>query len=76
MVAIADYKKETILRAVQDMYTQVAQNPAQVTHCLLGRAAARLAGYADAQLDNLPGERDRILRRRGQSVPRQRHPRG
>ena len=54
MVAIANYKKETILRAVQDMYTQVAKNPAQVTHCLLGRPAARLAGYADAQLDDLP----------------------
>mgnify|MGYP001562067612 FL=1 len=54
MVAIAGHKKENILRAVQDMYTQVAQNPAQVTHCLLGRAAARLAGYSDAQLENLP----------------------
>ncbi len=54
MVAIANYKRETILRAVRDMYTQVAQNPARVTHCLLGRPAARHAGYADAQLDSLP----------------------
>lgn len=54
MVAIANYKKETILRAVQDMYTQVATHPEQVTHCLLGRPAARLAGYADAQLDDIP----------------------
>lgn len=54
MVAIAGYKKENILRAVQDMYTQVAQNPAQVTHSLIGRRATGIAGYLDAQLDGLP----------------------
>lgn len=54
MVAIANFKRETILRAVQEMYTLVARNPAQVTHCLLGRPATRIAGYPDAQLDDLP----------------------
>ncbi len=54
MVAIAGYKKENILRAVRDMYTQVAKNPAQVTHCILGRPATHIAGYLKTQLDGLP----------------------
>lgn len=54
MVAIAHYKRETILRAVQYMYTQVARHPEQVTHSLLGRPAIRIAGYPDALLEGIP----------------------
>ncbi len=54
MVAITNFKRETLLQAVQTMYTEVARAPEKVMHCLIGRPAARAAGYSDAQLENLP----------------------
>ncbi len=54
MVAIASFKKEDILRAVQEMYTELARAPEKVTHCLIGRAAVRVARYSDTQLEHLP----------------------
>ncbi|BAU49101.1 hypothetical protein SVA_2553 [Sulfurifustis variabilis] len=56
MVAIASFKKEAIERAVQQMYTAVARHPERRFHFPTGRAAARLLGYPDAELDALPGD--------------------
>lgn len=56
MVAIASFKKDAIERAVQQMYTLVARDPDRPFHFPTGRAAARLLGYPDAELEELPAD--------------------
>lgn len=56
MVAIASFKREAVLRAVQQMYTAVAEHPERRFHFPTGRAAARRLGYPDEELDALPPE--------------------
>ena len=43
--------RERILRAVQDMYTEVASCPAQGFHFPTGRAACEYVGYSAEELD-------------------------
>ncbi len=54
MVAIVSNKREAILKAVEDMYTEVANYPARLFHFPTGRQAAELVGYPPAELDALP----------------------
>ncbi len=54
MVAIVSNKREAILKAVEDMYTEVADRPAHPFHFPTGRRAAELVGYPPAELDALP----------------------
>jgi arsenite methyltransferase len=54
MVAIVSNKREAILKAVEDMYTEVANRPARLFHFPTGRQAAELVGYPPAELDTLP----------------------
>ena len=54
MVAIASHKREVIFKAVEDMYTEVANCPAQGFHFPVGYAACRVVGYPDADLAPLP----------------------
>lgn len=54
MVAIAGKKKDLIFRAVSEMYTDVAEHPEKAFHFPTGRAACRVVGYPDDQLDALP----------------------
>ncbi|MEW6331624.1 MAG: MerC family mercury resistance protein [Pseudomonadota bacterium] len=54
MVAIVSNKREAILKAVEDMYTEVANRPAHPFHFPTGRRAAELLGYPPAELDVLP----------------------
>lgn len=54
MVAIVSNKREVILKAVEDVYTEVAIHPARRFHFPTGRAAAALVGYPAAELDALP----------------------
>jgi SAM-dependent methyltransferase len=54
MVAIVSNKREAILKAVEDMYTEIANRPAHPYHFPTGRRAAELVGYAPAELDALP----------------------
>ena len=54
MVAIVSNKREAILKAVKDMYTEVADCPTHPFHFPTGRRAAELVGYPAAELDALP----------------------
>lgn len=54
MVAIASQKREVILQAVENMYTEVAVCPTQEFHFPIGRAACRFVGYQDADLRGVP----------------------
>ena len=54
MVAIFSNKKEFILKAVSDMYTDVAQHPGKTFHFPTGRLACLFVGYPAAQLDLIP----------------------
>jgi SAM-dependent methyltransferase len=54
MVAIFSDKKEFILKAVSDMYTDVAQHPDKTFHFPTGRLACLFVGYPAAQLDLVP----------------------
>ncbi len=54
MVAIVSNKRAAILKAVEDMYTEVANCPAHHFHFPTGRRAAELAGYPATELDALP----------------------
>jgi SAM-dependent methyltransferase len=54
MVAIAGKKKESIFRAVSEMYADVAAHPDKAFHFPTGRAACRFVGYPEDQLDALP----------------------
>jgi len=54
MVAIVSNKRAAILKAVEDMYTEVANCPAHSFHFPTGRRAAALVGYPASELDQLP----------------------
>lgn len=55
MVAIfSDDKKEFIIKAVKDMYTDVALNPDKGFHFPSGRPACLFVGYPEAELDAIP----------------------
>ena len=54
MVAVLGFSKEEIKRAVQDMYTTVANKPRTPLHFPVGRKAALLAGYTEVQIGSLP----------------------
>ncbi len=54
MVALVSHKREAILKAVQDMYTEVATCPNHDFHFPVGRRACRLLGYPEEELDALP----------------------
>jgi arsenite methyltransferase len=54
MVAIVSDKREFILQAVCDMYTDVAQHPLKGFHFPTGRLACLFVGYPAAQLDMVP----------------------
>ena len=49
-------KKEFILKAVEEMYTDVASRPGAVFHFPTGRLACLYVGYPADQLDCLPAE--------------------
>ena len=54
MVAVVSDKREFILRAVAEMYTDVARNPLKGFHFPTGRLACLFVGYPAAQLDRVP----------------------
>lgn len=54
MVAIVSDKREFILGAVADVYTDVALHPGKQFHFPTGRPACLFVGYPAAQLDRLP----------------------
>jgi arsenite methyltransferase len=54
MVAIFSNKREFILKAVSDMYTDVAEHPGKTFHFPTGRLACLFVGYPAAQLDLVP----------------------
>jgi SAM-dependent methyltransferase len=54
MVAIVSNKKEFILKAVADMYSDVALHPLKGFHFPTGRLACLFVGYPAAQLDRIP----------------------
>ena len=54
MVAIASDKRDFILSAVADMYTQVAMHPEKIFHFPTGRLACLFVGYPERQLDCIP----------------------
>ncbi len=56
MVAVLGYSKEEIRQAVKDMYTIVATKPTAPLHFPIGREAAKLAGYSEDQISDLPDE--------------------
>ena len=54
MVAVLGFSKEEIRAAVTDMYTVVAEKPETPLHFPIGSEACLLAGYSQAQIENLP----------------------
>jgi len=54
MVAILSDNREFIIRAVKDMYTDVAGNPDKEFHFPTGRPACEFVGYPAAELDAIP----------------------
>lgn len=54
MVAILGYSPQQITRAVQDMYTAVANMPDSHFHFPIGREAFRFLGYAASDTDPIP----------------------
>lgn len=54
MVAFVGNKKESIFKAVSDMYTDVARHPGRQFHFPTGRPACLFVGYPKAQLDMIP----------------------
>ena len=54
MVAFVSLKREAIHRAVRQMYTAVAEHPAQRFHFPTGRRAGELLGYPETLLAQLP----------------------
>ena len=55
-MAVWSAKREFILKAVEDMYTEVASRPDAVFHFPTGRLACLFVGYPADQLDCLPPE--------------------
>lgn len=54
MVAITDTKKDSIFKAVSQMYTDVARCPSRTFHFPTGRPACEFVGYPARQLDAIP----------------------
>lgn len=54
MVAILSDKREFIIRAVKDMYTDVAGHPEREFHFPTGRPACEFVGYPASELDAIP----------------------
>lgn len=54
MVAFVGEKKESIFRAVSEMYSEVALHPGRRFHFPTGRTACLFVGYPKAQLDVIP----------------------
>jgi len=54
MVAFVGEKKESIFRAVSEMYSDVARHPGRQFHFPTGRPACLFVGYPTAQLDVIP----------------------
>ena len=54
MVAILSDNREFIIRAVKDMYTDVAGHPEKEFHFPTGRPACEFVGYPAAELDAIP----------------------
>lgn len=54
MVAILSDKREFIIRAVKDMYTDVAGHPEKEFHFPTGRPACEFVGYPAEELDSIP----------------------
>lgn len=54
MVAILSDKREFIIQAVKDMYTDVAGHPEKEFHFPTGRRACEFVGYPAAELDAIP----------------------
>jgi SAM-dependent methyltransferase len=54
MVAITGFDKQQIRKAVQQMYTEVANLPSKQFHFPTGRSACLFVGYPEAWLDLLP----------------------
>ncbi|MBE9557498.1 MAG: methyltransferase domain-containing protein, partial [Proteobacteria bacterium] len=54
MVAILSDKREFIIRAVKDMYTDVAGHPEKEFHFPTGRPACEFVGYPADELDVIP----------------------
>lgn len=55
-MAVWSAKREFILKAVEEMYTDVALRPDAVFHFPTGRLACLFVGYPADQLDRLPAE--------------------
>jgi arsenite methyltransferase len=55
-MAVWSAKREFILKAVEEMYTDVASRPGAVFHFPTGRLACLFVGYPADQLDRLPAE--------------------
>ena len=55
-MAMWSAKREFILKAVEEMYTDVASRPGAVFHFPTGRLACLFVGYPADQLDCLPAE--------------------
>jgi arsenite methyltransferase len=55
-MAVWSAKREFILKAVEEMYTDVASRPGAVFHFPTGRLACLFVGYPAGQLDRLPPE--------------------
>ncbi|MDF0652854.1 MAG: methyltransferase domain-containing protein [Nitrospira sp.] len=54
MVAFVGEKKESIFKAVSEMYTDVANHPGRQFHFPTGRPACLFVGYPSVQLDAIP----------------------
>ncbi|MDF0666755.1 MAG: methyltransferase domain-containing protein [Nitrospira sp.] len=54
MVAFVGEKKESIFKAVSEMYTDVASHPDRQFHFPTGRPACLFVGYPSRQLDAIP----------------------
>ncbi|MEN8197181.1 MAG: methyltransferase domain-containing protein, partial [Pseudomonadota bacterium] len=54
MVAILSDNREFIIRAVKEMYTEVAGHPEKEFHFPTGRPACEFVGYPAAELDAIP----------------------
>ena len=55
MVAITSNKREHVLEAVNQMYTQVANKPDLEYHFPIGRKACEFVRYPDSTLNEIPG---------------------
>jgi ubiquinone/menaquinone biosynthesis C-methylase UbiE len=54
MVAFVGEKKDSIFKAVSEMYTDVASHPTRQFHFPTGRPACLFVGYPKEQLDTIP----------------------